>query len=100
MVLDPLERLSFLALLLGQQFPPFEKDPPPKRMPDGTLQSEAMLKAEHKNMLRDAARIQTLAQEVEAELEKNKHHVLSTGLLKKLEEIEKLAKRMRNRHNR
>jgi hypothetical protein len=104
-------RMQFLAMVMGAQvmgaqfpnpFPPPmpERDPRPKRLPDGTLQSEAILKAEHKKMMEDVTKIQELAKEVEAELEKNQHHVLSTGLLKKLEEIEKLAKRMRSRHNR
>lgn len=96
----PLDRQAFLALLLAQQFPQPEKEPAPKRMPDGTLQSEAILKEEHKRNLADVARIQTLAGEVEEELKKFGHHVLSTGLLKKLEEIEKIAKRMRSRTNR
>lgn len=69
-------------------------------MPDGTLQSEAILKEEHKRNLADVERIKTLAGEVEEELKKFGHHVLSTGLLKKLEEIEKIAKRMRSRTNR
>ncbi len=96
----PLDRQAFLALLLAQQFPQPEKEPAPKRMPDGTLQSEAILKEEHKRNLADVARIQALAGEVEEELKKFGHHVLSTGLLKKLEEIEKIAKRMRSRTNR
>ncbi len=96
----PLDRQAFLAVLFAQQFPPDEKEPAPKRMPDGTLQSEAILKEEHKRNLTDVARIQTLATEVEEELKKFGHHVLSTGLLKKLEEIEKTAKRMRGRTNR
>jgi molecular chaperone GrpE (heat shock protein) len=96
----PLDRHTFLSLMLAQQFPHDEKEPPPKRMPDGTLQSEAILKEEHKRMLADVDRIQELAQEVEDELKKFGHHVLSTGLLKKLDEIEKLARRMRGRHNR
>lgn len=95
----PLDRQAFLALLLAQQFPLEEKDPPPKRMPDGTLQSEAILKDEHKKNLADIGRLQVLAKEVEEELKKFGHHVLSTGLLKKLEEIEKIAKRMRSRTN-
>jgi len=96
----PLDRQAFLALFLAQQFPVEQKDPAPKRMPDGTLQSEAILKEEHKKNLADVERIRSLAGEVEEELKKFGHHVLSTGLLKKLEEIEKTAKRMRSRTNR
>jgi cell division septation protein DedD len=35
--------------------------------------------------------------EIQNELEKNEHHVLSLGSLKKLDEIEKLVKRIRSR---
>ena len=38
-----------------------------------------------------------LAAEIRAELEKNEHHVLSIGLLKKFDEIEKITKRARTR---
>lgn len=97
-------RKAFLTMCAAagaaQQVPEREKDEIPKRLPDGTLQSEAILKAEHKKMLLDVARIVSLGQEIEAELEKNKHHVLSVGMLKKLEEIEKLAKKMRGRISR
>jgi hypothetical protein len=99
-----LARKSFLAHfctgLLAQQFPPPEKEEKAKRLPDGTLQSEAILKDEQKKMLADAARLIQYSQEVETELKKNDHNILSIGMLKKLEEIEKLARRMRGRHNR
>jgi hypothetical protein len=38
-----------------------------------------------------------LSEEVRIELEKNDRHVMSVTTLKKLEEIEKLAKRIRSR---
>jgi len=41
-----------------------------------------------------------MAREVDVELRKYEHHVLSVGLIRKLEEIEKLARRMRTRHTR
>jgi len=93
--------LGCSGALLGNQFPdrPEDKEKP-KRLPDGTLQSEAILKDEQKKNLADAAKLIELGTEVESELKKHDHHVLSVGLLKKLEEIEKLAKRMRSRHNR
>jgi hypothetical protein len=87
--------------LFGQQFPDKVDDKEkPKRLPDGTLQSEAILKDEQKKMLADAAKLIELGNEIETEIKKHDHHVLSVGLLKKLEEVEKLARRMRGRHNR
>ena len=99
-----LARKTFLAnlctALLAQDLPPVEKEQNVKRLPDGTLQSEAILKDAQKKLLVDAAKLIQYSQEVEAELKKNDHNILSIGMLKKLEEIEKLARRMRGRHNR
>jgi deoxyxylulose-5-phosphate synthase len=97
-------RNEFLAGLagqwLGQQYPQVEDKDKPKRLPDGTLQSEAILKEEQKRLLADAGKLIQMAQDVEEELKKNEHHVLSVGMIKKLEEIEKLARRIRSRHTR
>ncbi len=88
------------ASLLAQEYPTSEEKEKPKRLPDGTLQSEAILKDEQKKLLTDAARLIAMAREAEEELKKHEHHVLSVGLIRKLEEIEKLARRMRTRHTR
>jgi hypothetical protein len=50
--------------------------------------------------LTDAKKLVELSEEVAQELEKNTHNVLSLSMVKKLEEIEKLARRMRTRHTR
>ncbi|MGH9628841.1 MAG: hypothetical protein ACRD7E_11000 [Bryobacteraceae bacterium] len=89
--------LSLLALsqpLYGQLRP----DPSPEaRLPNGKSQSEAILKAEHEKSLKDAAELMELAEELKEELEKNDRHVVSVSSLKKTEQIEKLAKRIRSR---
>ncbi len=86
--------------LFGQQVPnPAAEKESPKRLPDGTLQSEAILKDDQKKMLADAAKLVELSTEIEAELKKNDRFVLSVGLLKKLDDVEKTARRMRGRHN-
>ncbi len=102
-----LGRKSFLAwcttglATATQLFPENQKEKEePKRLPDGTLQSDAILKAEYKKALADAARLIELGQEVEEELKKNQQHVLSLGMIKRLEEIEKLARKMRGRISR
>lgn len=86
----------------AQVIPPFsdrDKEKAP-RLPDGTLQSEAILKAEYKQLLEDSIKLQSLGKEIEEELQKNQHHVLSLGILKKLDEVEKVSKRMRGRYKR
>ena len=87
-----------LALTLFAQEPkPRIDDTTTVRLPDGKLQSEEILKAEHKRSIKDAGELVRLSQEVTRELEEHEHHVLSIGLLKKLDEIEKLSKKLRAR---
>ncbi|MCZ2146286.1 MAG: hypothetical protein LC126_00755 [Bryobacterales bacterium] len=74
-----------------------QREEPPPRLPDGRSQTEAILKADHEKMLKDAGELLRLAEDLKMELEKNDRHVVSVGMLKKTEEIEKLAKRIRSR---
>lgn len=59
-----------------------------------------MLKADHEKSIRDAAQLIELSEGLKQDLEKNDRHVLSIASLKKTEEIEKLAKRIRSRMRR
>ena len=74
--------------------PSSDEDVPP--LPNGKLRDE-ILKADHEKDLKDAAQLIELAEQLKQELEKNDRHVLSISSLKKTEEIEKLAKRIRSR---
>jgi hypothetical protein len=74
--------------------PATEGDAP---LPAGKSQQDAILKADHERDLKDAAQLIELAEQLKEELEKNDRHVLSISSLKKTEEIEKLAKRIRSR---
>jgi hypothetical protein len=67
------------------------------RLPNGKSQQDEILKAEHEKTLKDAAALIELAEQLKADLEKNDRHVLSIATLKKTEEIEKLAKKIRAR---
>ena len=103
--MKPLLRLgAALVLMLGllaapqrppQSLPPEDHDNP--RLPNGKTQQEEILKADHERDLKDAAQLIELAEGLKEELEKNDQHVLSLSSLKKTEEIEKLAKRIRSR---
>ena len=66
-------------------------------LPNGKSQREEILKAEHEQNLKDAARLADLAQELREDLEKNDRYVLSIATLKKTDEIEKLVKKIRSR---
>ncbi len=90
-----------LGLLgIADQIPPQPEAEKPVRMPSGRLQSEEILKADHARSLEDSARILKLAEELKIEIEKNDRYVLSLGAIRKTEEIEKLAKRIRGRMKR
>jgi hypothetical protein len=78
------------------QAPPATEDRD-ARLPNGKTQQEEILKADHEKDLKDAAQLIELAEGLKEELEKNTQHVLSLSSLKKTEEIEKLAKRIRSR---
>lgn len=90
---------------LSAQLPPDTNEPPrredtPVRLPNGKLQSEEILKDDFKKNLKDAQDLIDLAESLKMGLEKGEQHVLSLGDIKKTEEIEKLAKRIRGRMRR
>ncbi len=70
-------------------------------LPNGKLQKDEILKAEQEQNVKDAAKLTELAQQLQLELEKNDRFVFSLATLKKTEDIEKLAKKIRSRmrHN-
>ena len=69
----------------------------PVRLPNGKSQQEEILKADYEKTLQDAAQLVKLSEELQDDLIKDDRHVLSLASLKKAEEIEKLAKRIRTR---
>ncbi len=76
------------------QLPREDEEP---KFPDGTSQHQAILKAEYKRNLQDAARLKELSAEVQADLEKSDANIVSLKTLKQLDEIEKLTKSIRSR---
>jgi hypothetical protein len=95
-LLPALAALALAAALASPQGRRRE-EPEPPRLPSGKSQQEEILKAEHERNLKDAAQLAQMSEDVKKELEKDDRHVLSMATLKKLEEIEKLARRMRGR---
>jgi hypothetical protein len=91
-----------LAIALPAQSPqppphPPAEDPEPVRLPSGKLQSDEILKADYQKSLDDARELAKLADELKTDLEKSDKYVLSLPLLKKSEDIEKLAHRIHAR---
>lgn len=98
-------RRLFAALLAAaagaQQLPlPPPSREEPKKLPDGRLWSEAVLKANYEANLKDLERMKKILEAVHEELEKSKGHVLSLKALKELEELERLSRRVRDRMRR
>jgi hypothetical protein len=71
------------------------------QLPSGKSQRDEILKAERDQNLKDAAQLVELAQQLQQDLEKNDRFVFSINTLKKTDEIEKLARKIRSRmrHN-
>ena len=70
---------------------------PEPKLPDGRSQKEEILKVDHQKSVEEAGELMKLSEELKIELERNDRHVLSVGMLKKLDEMEKLVKRIRGR---
>lgn len=93
-------RLALLPVALltaGLADEPWQQDRKDVKLPNGKSQQEEILKADHQKTLRDSAALLELVESLKKELEKNEHHVLSISSIRKTEEIEKLAKRIRSR---
>ena len=85
------------AFGLAQQPTAAPNDPPDIKLPSGKSQRDEILKADHEKSLQDAAELVKLSAALQVELEKNERYVLSVSSLKKVEDIEKLAKRIKSR---
>ena len=67
------------------------------KLPNGKSQKDAIAKHEHEEMLKDAQDLVTAAQELRSELQKAGDYVVPVSSLKRTEEIERLARRIRGR---
>ncbi len=91
-----------LGLNAAAQFPkpPKPADDRPEedvKLPNGKSQRDEILKSDFEKSLQDAADLQKLAGALRLDLEKDTAFVVSLQTIKKTEEIEKLAKRIRGR---
>jgi hypothetical protein len=94
--------LAPAVLAKASQLPdtiPEQRDPkaPDAHLPNGKRQMDEILKAEHEQNVRDARELSSLANSFEGEVEKTDRFVLSLPLLKKLDDMEKLVRRIRAR---
>lgn len=77
-----------------------EKEPVETRLPNGKNQTDEILKDDYEKNLKDARDITSLARGLEEDLEKNEAFVFSLASLKKLDDMERLTKRIRSRMKR
>lgn len=97
----PIVIICLMFVSVGQQPPP-PRTPPPGtdpdvKLPDGRSQRNAIAKEDYKRSLDDARELVKLAESLQSELEKNDQFVISLSEIRKTEDIEKLAKRIRGR---
>lgn len=75
--------------------PPNPNEDP--KLPNGKSQKDAIAKQEHEQTLKDAEDLIAVAQQLKEELEKAGNFVVPVSSVKKTEEIERLARRIRGR---
>ena len=71
--------------------------PEQNRLPSGRLQSELILEADHEKNVEDAKELAELAAKLRDELESHDETILSVSTIRKTEQIEDLAKKIRKR---
>jgi hypothetical protein len=76
------------------RLPENNEDP---RLPDGKSQKNAIAKQQHEEALKDADRLLAAAEDLRNQLREAGSFVVPLGSVKKTEEIEKLARRIRGR---
>jgi cell division septation protein DedD len=78
--------------------PPITTDEPEDvRLPNGKKQRDEILKSDYEQNVKDAQELIGVAKSFEEDLEKDDRFVLSLSSLKKLDDIERLTKRIRGR---
>jgi hypothetical protein len=102
-------RRTVLLAIAGSGLLPAQQGPPPppplqrlpdneeERLPNGKSQRDAIAKEQHEQALKDANDLLTAAQQLKDELQKAGDYVVPLSSVKKTEEIEKLARRIRGR---
>ena len=89
---------ALAASLMNAQVTPMPgEEQPDARLPNGRKQSDMILKADYDQNVKDARELTALAKSIELDFDKNDQNVLSLGLLKKLDDMEKITRRIRGR---
>ncbi|MEO8025837.1 MAG: hypothetical protein ABI823_05170 [Bryobacteraceae bacterium] len=70
------------------------------KMPNGKSQRDEIAKADYKKNLEESRELVRLSESLRDEIEKNDRYIMSLTAIKKAEQIEKIAKRIRGRMRR
>ena len=87
--------LCTVCVLLAQN--PSAKDESDVKLPNGKSQKDEIIRVDYERNLRDAGEMARLADEIKDDLEKGDRYLVSLKTLKKLEDVEKLSKDIRQR---
>ena len=87
--------LLTVCILLAQNSS--TRDEPDVKLPNGKLQKDEIIRVDYEHNLRDAAELARLSEEIKDDLEKGDRYLVSTKTLKKLDDVEKLSKDIRQR---
>jgi len=72
-------------------------DEPDVKLPSGKSQKDEIIRVDYQRNLRDAGELARLSEEIKDDLEKGDRYLVSTKTLKKLDDVEKLSKDIRQR---
>lgn len=81
----------------GQRKTPFPESDADVKLPNGKSQKDAIAEQQHAQALKSAEQLVTLAQELKGELERAGTFVVPVSTIKKTEDIEKLARKIRGK---
>ena len=90
--------LLTVCILLAQNSS--TRDEPDVKLPNGKLQKDEIIRVDYERNLRDAGELARLSEEIKDDLEKGDRYLVSTKTLKRLDDVEKLAKDIRQRMRR
>jgi hypothetical protein len=91
--------LLTVCMLLAQNpldGPPI-KDEHDVKLPSGKSQKDEIIRVDYERNLKDAGELARLSEEIKDDLEKGDRYLVSTKTLKKLDDVEKLSKDIRQR---
>ena len=87
--------LCAICVLLAQNRP--APDPADVKLPNGKSQRDEIIRVDYERNLKDAGDLARLAEEIKDDLEKGDRYLVSLKTLKKLDDVEKLTKDIRQR---